>query len=79
MAVDRLRECANVVALSEELDVHRRLLYSRDSNRIQQRVRIPMMSISHSDLMSIRSVRSDAELTQCELVIDVRQAFWWFS
>ncbi len=27
MAVDRLRKCDNVVALSEELGVHRRLLY----------------------------------------------------
>jgi transposase-like protein len=27
MAVDRLRKCENVVALSEELGVHRRLLY----------------------------------------------------
>src|SRR3954447_26972464 len=27
MAVDRLRRCENVVALSEELGVHRRLLY----------------------------------------------------
>jgi hypothetical protein len=38
-----------------------------------------MMPISHSDLMSIRSERSDAELTQCEIVIDIRQEFWWFS
>jgi transposase-like protein len=27
MAIDRLRKCDNVVALSEELGVHRRLLY----------------------------------------------------
>ena len=27
MAVDRLRKCDNVVVLSEELGVHRRLLY----------------------------------------------------
>ena len=27
MAVDRLRRCENVVVLSEELGVHRRLLY----------------------------------------------------
>jgi hypothetical protein len=37
------------------------------------------MSISHSDLMSIRSERSDAELTQCEIVIDIRQEFCCFS
>lgn len=36
---------------------------------------IPMMSISHSDLMPIRSERSDARLSQCELVIDIRQPF----
>ena len=29
MAVDRLRKCDNVVALSEELGVRRRLLYKR--------------------------------------------------
>jgi hypothetical protein len=42
-------------------------------------VRIPMMSISHSDLMPIRSERSDAGLSQCETVIDIRQEFWVFS
>jgi hypothetical protein len=36
---------------------------------------IPMMSISHSDLMSISSERSDAGLSQCETVIDIRQGF----
>ena len=34
---------------------------------------IPMMSISHSDLMPISSERSDAGLSQCETVIDIRQ------
>jgi hypothetical protein len=38
-------------------------------------LRIPMMSISHSDLMPIRTERSDAGLSQCELVIDIRQEF----
>src|SRR5581483_6104822 len=42
-------------------------------------LRIPMMSISHSDLMPIRTERSDAGLSQCEIVIDIRQAFWSFS
>jgi hypothetical protein len=42
-------------------------------------VRIPMMSISHSDLMPIRAERSDAGLSQCEVVIDIRQEFCWFS
>ena len=32
-----------------------------------------MMSISHSDLMPIRTERSDAGLSQCEIVIDIRQ------
>jgi hypothetical protein len=41
-------------------------------------VRIPMMSISHSDLMPIRPERSDAELSQCEIVIDIRQEFSCF-
>lgn len=36
---------------------------------------IPMMSISHSDLMPISSERSDAGLSQCEAVIDIRQDF----
>jgi hypothetical protein len=36
---------------------------------------IPMMSISHSDLMPIRSERSDAGLSQCETVIGIRQEF----
>ena len=38
-----------------------------------------MMPISHSDLMPIRAERSDAGLSQCEIVIDVRQEFCWFS
>jgi hypothetical protein len=42
-------------------------------------MRIPMMSISHSDLMSIRSERSDAGLSQCETVIDIRQGVCLFS
>jgi hypothetical protein len=40
---------------------------------------IPMMSISHSDLMPIRSERSDAGLSQCETVIGIRQEFCCFS
>ncbi len=43
------------------------------------KVRIPMMSISHSDLMPIRTERSDAGLSQCEIVIDIRQEFRCFS
>ena len=38
-------------------------------------VRTPMMSISHSDLMPIRSERSDAGLSQFEALIDIRQEF----
>jgi len=41
-------------------------------------LRIPMMSISHSDLMPIRTERSDAGLSQCEIVIGIRQEFCWF-
>ena len=41
-------------------------------------VGIPMMSISHSDLMPIRSERSDAGLSQCEIVIGISQAFCSF-
>ena len=40
---------------------------------------IPMMSISHSDLILIRTERSDAGLSQCETVIDIRQGFLAFS
>ena len=42
-------------------------------------LRIPMMSISHSDLMPISSERSDAGLSQCETVIDISQEFSLFS
>ena len=38
-----------------------------------------MMSISHSDLMPIRSERSDAGLSQFEIVIGISQDFCWFS
>jgi hypothetical protein len=41
-------------------------------------LRIPMMSISHSDLMPISSERSDAGLSQCEIVIGIRQEFCLF-
>jgi len=47
--------------------------------RLQCYLRIPMMSISHSDLMPIRTERSDAGPSQCEIVIDIRQEFCWFS
>jgi hypothetical protein len=39
------------------------------------RMRIPMMPISQSDLMPISSERSDAGLPQCESVIGIRQDF----
>jgi len=38
-------------------------------------LRIPMMSISQSDVTPIRSERSDARLSQCESVIGIRQKF----
>ena len=38
-------------------------------------VRIPMMPISQSDLMPISSEASNAGLSQCELVIGIRQGF----
>jgi len=41
-------------------------------------MRIPMMSISRSDVMAISAERSDARLFQCEAVIDIRQGFCWF-
>ncbi|HET7213726.1 MAG TPA: hypothetical protein VFL79_09060, partial [Terriglobia bacterium] len=41
-------------------------------------MRIPMMSISHSDLMPISSERSDAGLSQCEIVIDISQEVLFF-
>jgi len=37
-----------------------------------------MMSISHSDLMPIRSERSDAGLSQFEIVIGISQDFACF-
>ena len=42
-------------------------------------LRIPMMPISHSDLMPIRSERSDAGLSQFEVVIGISQYFCLFS
>jgi hypothetical protein len=42
-------------------------------------LRIPVMSISRSELMSIRTERSDAGHSQCETVIDIRQRFSPFS
>src|ERR1019366_10677862 len=42
-------------------------------------VRIPMMSISRSEVMAISAERSDARLFQCETVIDIRQGVCWFS
>jgi hypothetical protein len=46
---------------------------------VASKLRIPTMSISHSDLMPISSERSDAGLSQCETVIDIRQEFSCFS
>ena len=51
----------------------------KPSGLIIRKLRIPMMSISHSDLMPIRTERSDAGLSQCEIVIDIRQEFCLFS
>ena len=42
-------------------------------------MRIPMMSISRSEVMAISAERSDAGLSQCESVIDIRQESDWFS
>ena len=61
----------------EGIDGRERRLEARDASTFF--VRIPIMSISHSDLMPIRSERSDAELSQCETVIGIRQEFCWFS
>jgi hypothetical protein len=38
-------------------------------------MRIPMMSISRSEVMAISAERSDARLYQCESVIGIRQGF----
>jgi hypothetical protein len=42
---------------------------------LQDWMGIPMMSISHSDLMPISAERSDAGLSQCETMIGIRQEF----
>src|ERR1019366_9985384 len=44
-----------------------------------ENLRIPMMSISRSEVMAISAERSDARLFQFETVIDIRQGFCWFS
>ena len=54
-------------------------LFEDHSPAIMARVRIPMMSISHSNLMPIRTERSDAGLSHCEIVIDISQGFGLFS
>jgi hypothetical protein len=46
---------------------------------VNKLVRIPMMSITQSDLMPITQERSDAGPSQCELVIDISQEFWQYS
>jgi len=46
---------------------------------LRKRLRIPMMSITQSDLMPISAERSDAGLSQCERVIDISQDVCWFS
>ena len=51
----------------------------RCTSSAEIRLRIPMMSISHSDLMPIRSERSDAGLSQCETVIGISQDSCLFS
>jgi 2-keto-4-pentenoate hydratase/2-oxohepta-3-ene-1,7-dioic acid hydratase in catechol pathway len=56
--------------ISTGVDYSRLWLETRLNGEV---VRIPMMSISHSDLMPIRAERSDAGLSQCETVIDIRQ------
>ena len=57
--------------------IHRPLIpgyvFCRWPNKLK--LRIPMMSISQSDLMPIRSERSDARLSQCESMIGIRQQF----
>jgi hypothetical protein len=54
-------------------------LISRGNDTRSCSVRIPMMSISRSEVMAISAERSDARLFQCETVIDIRQVFCWFS
>lgn len=51
--------------------------FSSRSSPSQNRLilRIPMMPISQSDLMPISSEASNAGLSQCELVIGIRQGF----
>ncbi len=53
-------------------------LFRMKSDGGQHRVRIPTMSITHSDLMPIRAERSDAGLSQCETLIGIRQHFCHF-
>jgi hypothetical protein len=51
----------------------------KPSTLLHLHMRIPMMSISYSDPMPIRSERSDAGLSQCEIVIGISQDFCLFS
>jgi len=64
----------------KNLEEVRRTYSHADGVPVGERVlRIPMMSISHSNLMPIRSERSDAGLSQFETVIDISQEFCLFS
>ena len=47
--------------------------FKREMENVASGMRIPMMSITHSDLMPISSERSDARLSHCEVVIDISQ------
>jgi hypothetical protein len=48
--------------------------YLENAHLVKSWMRIPMMSFNHSDLMPIRSERSDAGLSQCELASNRHQS-----
>jgi transposase-like protein len=56
MAVDRLRKCDNVVALSEELGVHRRLPTSGDSKWSRWSLTVFLLQILVSSPLQGKSV-----------------------
>jgi hypothetical protein len=79
---DRTSCARSRVNLAHEIGhliLHRNVQPSTLNKKEMFALRIPMMSISHSDLMPIRTERSDAGLSQCEIVIGIRQDFCLFS
>lgn len=74
-ALEEVGNALDTGAIATVLQLHQPSL----AKKLKAFMRIPMMSISQTDLMPIRSERSDARLSQCEIVIGISQEFYLFS